>query len=179
MTPKGEKLSNRERMFVEEYLTDWNGTRAAIAAGYSKRSASVIAVENLQKPKIAKYVAQRMKEATISADEVLKRLSDQATSNLLPFVRFTEDGACFFDFSNPDAEKYFHLIKKVKTKRTRRLEGKGKDAEQWEDEWVEVELIDSQNALIQLAKHYHLINENLNLELNGKTISVTIKNDEG
>ena len=32
-------LSKKRRVFVEEYLKDFNGTQAAIRAGYSKNSA--------------------------------------------------------------------------------------------------------------------------------------------
>ena len=34
-------LSKRARVFVDEYLVDLNGTRAAIRAGYSVRTAKV------------------------------------------------------------------------------------------------------------------------------------------
>lgn len=175
---KSKKLTNRQRIFVEEYLTDWNGTRAAIAAGYSRRSAAVIAAENLTKPNVKELISARLAEATMKADEVLKRLSDQAKANLLPFVRFTADGACFFNFADEDAKKYFHLIRKIKTKRTRHTEGQGKDAQEWEDEWVEVELHDSQRALELLGKHYKLLGEGFDASVSGKTITVTIRDDE-
>ena len=37
-----EKLTAKERAFVEEYLVDLNSTQAAIRAGYSAKSAAVI-----------------------------------------------------------------------------------------------------------------------------------------
>lgn len=37
--PPSEELSEKHRIFVMEYLRDFNATRAAMAAGYSKRSA--------------------------------------------------------------------------------------------------------------------------------------------
>ena len=75
---------------------------------------------------------------------------------MLPFIRITDEGFTYFDFSHPDAKNYFHLIKKIKTKRTRRVEGRGDDAEVWEDEWVEVELHDAQAALEKIGKYHGL-----------------------
>lgn len=51
------------------------------------------------------------------------------------------------------------MIKKVRSRRTRRIAGKGPTAETWEDEVVEVELHDAQAALAILAKHYKLFDE--------------------
>lgn len=45
-------LSGKQQRFVEEYLVDYSAIRAAIRAGYSKRSATAIGPENLRKPAI-------------------------------------------------------------------------------------------------------------------------------
>lgn len=47
-----DKLTPKERRFIEEYPRDLNGTQAAIRAGYSPKSATHIAREMLRKPKI-------------------------------------------------------------------------------------------------------------------------------
>jgi phage terminase small subunit len=51
MTPK-------QRRFVQEYPIDGNGSRAAIRAGYSPRTARSIAHENLTKPAIAEAISR-------------------------------------------------------------------------------------------------------------------------
>ncbi|MBP5144120.1 terminase small subunit, partial [Pseudomonas chlororaphis] len=43
-------LTQKQRLFVDEYLIDLNATQAAIRAGYSKRTAGQIGDENLKKP---------------------------------------------------------------------------------------------------------------------------------
>jgi len=53
---KNDDLTDKERMFIAEYCKDFNGTRAAKAAGYSEKSASIISFENLRKPKIMKNI---------------------------------------------------------------------------------------------------------------------------
>lgn len=45
-------LTDREQFFVAEYLIDFNGTKAAIRAGYSPNSAAVTASKLLAKPNI-------------------------------------------------------------------------------------------------------------------------------
>lgn len=52
------KLTDKQRRFCEEYVIDWNGTRAAIAAGYSENTAKQIANENLTKPYLQKYISE-------------------------------------------------------------------------------------------------------------------------
>lgn len=73
------KLTAKQQRFCDEYLVDLNATQAAIRAGYSKKTAGVIATENLQKPNLKAYIDQRMaeKENALIAnqDEVLKYLT--------------------------------------------------------------------------------------------------------
>lgn len=73
------KMTPKQQLFCDEYLIDLNATQAAIRAGYSKKTAYSIGVENLKKPEIKKYIADRMaeKETELIADqdEVLKYLT--------------------------------------------------------------------------------------------------------
>lgn len=73
------KLTNKQQRFADEYLIDLDGTKAAIRAGYSPKTASVIASENLRKPNIREYIKERMaeKEASLIADqnEVMRYLT--------------------------------------------------------------------------------------------------------
>lgn len=73
------KMTAKQMRFCDEYLIDLNATQAAIRAGYSEKTAGVIANENLNKPYISEYIKKRMaeKEAELIADqnEVLKYLT--------------------------------------------------------------------------------------------------------
>ena len=78
---KVSKLNNREELFCTEYIKlDLNGTKAAIAAGYSKRTASATASRLLTKDKvkekISKLIAKRSKATQIDAEFVLRRLKE-------------------------------------------------------------------------------------------------------
>lgn len=74
-----KKMTKKQKRFCDEYLIDLNATQAAIRAGYSKKTAYSIGVENLKKPDIKKYISERMaeKESELIADqdEVLKYLT--------------------------------------------------------------------------------------------------------
>ena len=73
------KLTAKQRRFCDEYLTDMNAAQAAIRAGYSKKTAKQIGQENLTKPDLQKYIAERMKqkesELIADQDEVLRYLT--------------------------------------------------------------------------------------------------------
>ena len=79
------KMTAKQQRFCDEYLIDLNATQAAIRAGYSKKTAYSIGVENLKKPEIEKYIAERMaeKESQLiaSQDEVLKYLTSVLRGN--------------------------------------------------------------------------------------------------
>ena len=51
-----KELTNKQRIFCKEYILDWNGSRAALKAGYSKRSAKEIASGNLTKHNIKAFI---------------------------------------------------------------------------------------------------------------------------
>ena len=73
------KMTPKQQRFCDEYLIDLNATQAAIRAGYSKKTAYSIGIENLRKPEIKSYIDARMaeKESELIADqdEVLKYLT--------------------------------------------------------------------------------------------------------
>lgn len=73
------KMTDKQKRFCDEYLTDLNATQAAIRAGYSEKNARNIASENLTKPYIKEYIKKRLaeKESELIAnqDEVLKYLT--------------------------------------------------------------------------------------------------------
>ena len=72
-------MTDAQKRFCDEYLIDLNATQAAIRAGYSKKTAYSIGIENLRKPEIKKYIDDRMaaKKSKLIADqdEVLKYLT--------------------------------------------------------------------------------------------------------
>lgn len=72
------KLNRRQKKFVDEYVKDFNGARAATEAGYSENACRQIAHENLTKPYIFSEIEKRTNEqalkAGITQELVLERI---------------------------------------------------------------------------------------------------------
>lgn len=88
-------LTEKQRTFAEEYIVDFNGGRAAIAAGYSENGASAAASRLLTYPEvqalIIKAKSARSKRTGIDADWLLTRLADEAQADLRDI--YNDDGS--------------------------------------------------------------------------------------
>jgi len=67
-------LLPKQAAFVREYLLCGNATQAALAAGYSPKTARVIGQENLQKPAIASLLAENQTVIAARQDERLAEM---------------------------------------------------------------------------------------------------------
>lgn len=87
------KLTEKQKVFADEYLIDLNATRAAIAAGYSEKTARFIGAENLTKPNIQEYIQERMQkqqsERIATQEEVLEYLTSVMRRELKEVVVVT------------------------------------------------------------------------------------------
>ena len=72
-------LTEKERIFADEYIKTTNATQSAIKAGYAENSASVTGSKILRKPKVRQYIDavmnERSKNTIATADEVLEYLT--------------------------------------------------------------------------------------------------------
>jgi len=77
------KLTNKQAVFVAEYLISLNASDAARKAGYSPKTAHRSGQENMQKPAIAAAIQKAKTEAAarceITTDMVLRGLLAEAT----------------------------------------------------------------------------------------------------
>ena len=80
-------LTDKQERFCKEYVVDLNATRAAIAAGYSEKTARATGSENLTKHDIQLKIQKLQKALSdkleVDAEWVLKRLVIQVESNVL------------------------------------------------------------------------------------------------
>lgn len=173
---KEEKLTQKEKNFIDEWMIDFNATRAARDAGYSERTASVIGWENLRKPKIKAEIDRRLDEVRMSKAEVLRRISDLAAGDMADFMEITpmgwnvsllmhdENGDLILDeiTKKPIRNPRTKLIKKLKQKVTTIL-AKSEDGEDREIIETEIELYPADDALKTLAKHHGLLKDNIEL----------------
>ncbi len=88
------ELTEKQTMFVREYLLDLNATQAAIRAGYSAKTAEQQGSRLLSNAKVAKAIseekARRNERVQIDADYVLGRLVEVDQMDVLDIME--DDG---------------------------------------------------------------------------------------
>ena len=97
----GKPLTDRQARFVKEYLVDLNATQAAIRAGYSKKTAAQQAERLLRNVEVQAAVTaakqERSERTGIDADDVLSRLHNLASANILDYLSFGPEGVVLKD----------------------------------------------------------------------------------
>lgn len=153
-------LNARQQRFVDEYLIDLNATQAAIRAGYSEKTAAVIACENLNKPNIAAAIqiaqAERAERTQITADKVLTELGKLGFSNMLDYLKVGADGDPYTDFSALTREQAA-AISEVTVESFK--DGRGEDAR--DVRRVKFKLTDKRAALVDIGKHLGMFKEHI------------------
>lgn len=73
-------LTPKQKAFADYYIESGNASDAARKAGYSEKTAPFIGAENLKKPQISEYIAERLspkeEKRIATADEVMQFFSD-------------------------------------------------------------------------------------------------------
>ena len=76
-------LTAKQEAFCREWILDCNGTKAALRAGYSPRSANTVASQNMAKrnicDRVQELITERDERVSVDADWVLSRLAAEAT----------------------------------------------------------------------------------------------------
>lgn len=87
-----DSLTVKQQRFVEEYLLCLEGKKAAIAAGYSEKTADKQAYQLLEHPRvkaaITKAMERRSKRIQASQDYVVQELMKLAGANIKDFLAF-------------------------------------------------------------------------------------------
>lgn len=166
-----DKLDQRQKLFVVEYARHGNATKAAIAAGYERQSAT----NQGWRLKINEDVLAALVDANENAG-----ITERELAHNLRGVAFDLDLAdyqpLFEGMTLPDLRKQgvdTRNIKKIKV--TRRLQGKGKDSYDVED--VTLELHDRLAGMDRLAKLLGLIIEKRETK-STHDLNVTIKDSD-
>lgn len=145
-------LTYKQRLFVAAYLgkANGNGAEAARMAGYTH--GNVAAARLLAKASIRAAVDAKLSQAAMSADEVLARLSEHASSDMRDYLQINDDGTLSIDLSKAKRAKRTRVIKKVKVTKKTFTTDQGESVEVKS----ELELYDAQAALEKLAKFHRL-----------------------
>lgn len=104
-------MNPRQRQFVLEYLIDYNASKAAERAGFSKKSSVRIGHELLQrddvKGMINESVKAREQRLEITVDMIVKRLWWIANGNVSDLCDVTVNGMNMKDWDQVPAEKTY------------------------------------------------------------------------
>lgn len=138
-------LTPKRLAFIDEYLVRWNATEAAIAAGFSEKTAYSAGQRLLKDVEVSAVIAERVTERKMTADEALIRLREQAQALHTQFIR--NDGTV--DIKGLKEAGLGHLIKG--TKQTRY--------------GVVVEFYDAQAALDKLLRVHGQYNDKLAIDM--------------
>lgn len=94
---KKYNLTPKQLLFCHEFLIDMNATKACIRAGYSTKTARIIATQNLAKLNIQEYISElsknRFKECDLKAEMVIETCKEIAFSNILDFIEIDNNNS--------------------------------------------------------------------------------------
>ncbi len=154
------KLTAKQQRFIQEYLIDLNATQAAIRAGYSKRRASEIGYQLLQKTTVQQAIAEAMqarsRRTEVTADRVLQEFA------LLGFA----DIGSFVDWG-PGVVKLKEASALTEEQRRAVCE-----ISQNKDGQVKFKLHDKKGALDSLARHLGMFKDTLGLDVSDNLAEV-------
>jgi len=105
MSDKVKPLTNKQKVFVSEYLKCWNASEAARRAGYSEKTAYAIGSELLRKPEIKAVVDTCLQEIQMSADEAMVRNTQVGRGDLGDFFRVVDEWT-FYPLPSSDILEY-------------------------------------------------------------------------
>ena len=149
---KTTTLTHKQKKFCELYIFDWNASKAAIGAGYSKDTAGSIAHEVLKKPEIQAYIKELQSDieklAGISRMMVVQEASKIAFSSIAHLHNTWITLKEFEDLT--DDQKA--CISQIETQKRIEKSGKGENAEVWEVDFVKLKLHDKVRGLEMLSK---------------------------
>lgn len=146
------ELTGKQKRFCEEYIFDFNATRAAKAAGYSEDTAYAIGWENLKKPEIQEYIKSLQsdleKTSGISRLKVLREHEKLAFSSIA-HLHDTWISRVEFDKLTDDQKS---CIAEIQTQTRQATEWQGETPVPITVEFVKVKLYDKQKALDSISR---------------------------
>lgn len=126
--------------FIDEYCIDFNGTQAAIRAGYSEKGADSVASQMLSNARIAELVAQKKKEIGerngVDQDYTIQRwraLTEVDTNELVEYRRCCCRYCWGTDFAYQETIPEFKERQRLYVIENERAEEQGKGLPIWDD----------------------------------------------
>lgn len=104
-----DRLTHKQKIFVERFLRHGNSVKAAREAGYAESVALQASVTIRQHPQVAAEINRRLteiyKREEVTTDSVLRTAWCFANSNILDYFEVQEDGTLNPNFKNMTREQ--------------------------------------------------------------------------
>jgi len=163
-----EELTEKERLFCLYYVKYFNGTQAALKAGYSKDGAHVQASRLLRRERVSSYIKELKGELVenvfVEAMDVLKEYIKIAFADITNYVTFGQKEVpvmgMFGPMKDEDGNEVTRIVNYVDLHEADMVDGSiitevklGKDG-------VSVKLADKMKALDKLSQYFDLVPDN-------------------
>lgn len=163
-----EELTEQERLFCLYYVKYFNGTQAALKAGYAKSSAHVTSSRLLRRKRVASYIreikGEMVENIFVEAMDVLNEYIKIAFADITNYVTFgqkdVEVMGPFGPVKDEDGRPVMRTISYVDFNESDMVDGsiiaevkKGKEG-------VSIKLADKMRALDKLALYFDLVPDN-------------------
>jgi Terminase small subunit len=133
-------LNFRQRLFVEHFLGEAEGSAADAARRAGYRCPEAQGPRLIKKTAIHAAIEARVATSALAADEVLARIADVASADLIDFIDVSSQG-CKVDLKLIKRRGLGHLIRRVRIKK---------------DGTADIELEAKLPALVKLGEYYKL-----------------------
>ncbi len=149
------KLTKKQEMFCRYYVSNGhNATKAAISAGYSEKTAKVIAMENLTKPYLKSFIEELEKpvleELGLTENWVITKLRNFSEANILDY----------FEIKDGDIKlKDLTTLPKVKIEAIESIE-------QTEKGRIKIKLVDKRTSVVDVGKHFGMFKNVIDADIN-------------
>jgi phage terminase small subunit len=158
-------LTPKQERFCQEYIINFNGTKAAEDAGYSKRSARVTACRLITKANILKRITELLKDRSertkITQDMVIQELASLGFADMADYAEIEEGGGFkIYPFKDLKEGKT-RVIKSIKEDRIMKDDPKSKEEAVIIHDKITFTLHDKIKPLELLGKHLGMFIENI------------------
>lgn len=165
---KPKKLAPKRAAFVREYLKDFNGTQAAIRAGYSERAAKQEASRLLTNADVQSAVFDGQQKTTeraeISVERVVREYGRIAFAKIADFYDFSSAGVTMKP-SGSLTEEQLAAVMEVREHKTIDAEGRATTR-------ISLKLHQKSTALEALGRHLGMFNDKLEVRVQGELQSL-------
>jgi len=158
-----QKIPEQQKIFILEYLKDFNARRSGLAAKYSKNAVDAVVSRVLNSAKVQAALAEvsdvifNKQSAIADAQEITAFLSRIMRGNIKDVCSWTPQGLFFTADSNEIDRETARTIKKVK------VTEKSSAAGDWTECKTEVELHDPIRAAELLGRYHGIFKDKLDI----------------